>query len=78
MNLVLVLLLLLAAWIIWTVQASFVRLEAELREIRVKCVQAGATPTMQGNTVTTGTTEKFLSMLRGGLGSVLPREQSGA
>jgi hypothetical protein len=39
MNLILVLLLLVAAWLIYTTMQSYNAMARELREIRMKCIQ---------------------------------------
>lgn len=41
MNLILVLLLLVAAWLLYTITQSYNTMARELREIRMKCIRDG-------------------------------------
>lgn len=70
MNLVTVILVLLVAWLMYSLVKSYNSLQAELREIRMKCVSGGANMSAASTNVRDPVTDMKSNVL-GGLNRLL-------
>ena len=64
MKLVVVILLLLAAWLVYSILQSYRNMEQELREIRMKCIKESAVTDDRGKDPTDKMASSLVSLLQ--------------
>jgi len=63
MKLVVVILILLAVWLVYSILQSYRNMEQELREIRMKCIKESAVTSSDDRANATDPTDKMTSSL---------------
>ena len=71
MNLIIVVIVILVAWLLYSIIQSYNNLQNELREIRLKCVSGGQNVSFDPNTINNNPLTNMKKTIIGGLQSMM-------